>query len=201
MILLTNILLTSLLSQPPLTLDQLKEYVKCLMAERDYVRQQERQIKVKVQIKSVKKEIMALKQQLKRPAKDVKEVGKKVISTIFQLCILSGTPILLSCLVPQAWLKRKAPVKALSLKRKTDNTKHWLKPLKMLLSELPQCSTSLSPQGIIPRPVQVVPNLMLTSNKERFSSIVQDTPRETEDIVLRGIFHGELHRKRHFWSL
>jgi hypothetical protein len=199
MFLLTNILLTSLLSQPPLTLDQLKEYVKCLMAERDYVRQQERQIKV--QIKSVKEEIMALKQQLKRPAKDVKEVGNKVISTIFQFCILSGTPNLLSCPVPQAWLKRKATVKALSLKRKTDNTKHWLKPLKTLLSELPQRSTSLSPQGIIPRPVQVVPNLMLTSNKERFSSIVQDTPREMEDFVLRGIFHGELHRKRRFWSL
>ena len=86
MFLLTNIVLTSLLSQPPLTLDQLKEYVKCLMAERDYVRQQERQIKV--QIKSVKKEIMALKQQLKRPAKDVKEVGNKVISDINHFSIL-----------------------------------------------------------------------------------------------------------------
>jgi hypothetical protein len=51
------------------------------MAGRDDVRQQERQIKV--QIKSVKEEVMALKQQLKRPAKDLKEVGYKVISTIF----------------------------------------------------------------------------------------------------------------------
>ena len=57
--------------------------MKCLMAERDDVRQQERQIKV--QIKSVKEEVMALKQQLKRPAKDVKEVGYKVISTTTSL--------------------------------------------------------------------------------------------------------------------
>jgi hypothetical protein len=54
---------------PPLTLDIIKEFVKCLMSERDSIREQERQIKLK--IKKVKEEIKALKQQLVRPAKDV----------------------------------------------------------------------------------------------------------------------------------
>jgi peptidoglycan hydrolase CwlO-like protein len=50
-------------------LDIIKEFVKCLMSERDSIREQERQIKLK--IKGVKEEIKALKQQLVRPAKDV----------------------------------------------------------------------------------------------------------------------------------
>jgi septal ring factor EnvC (AmiA/AmiB activator) len=54
----------------------LKEFAKCLMAECDCIREQERQIKSN--IKGVKEEIKALKQQLNRPVKDVKDDRKKV---------------------------------------------------------------------------------------------------------------------------
>ena len=48
------------------------------MAECDCIREQERQIKSNIKGEGVKEEIKALKQQLNRPVKDVKDDRKKV---------------------------------------------------------------------------------------------------------------------------